>query len=195
MIYRMNPDHLPHFRRLSGDALLPCYTIDVANGLTWTGSQWMVPVEVALENIDTIRLRDMDVPIPVMRVEFQFLFTILHLFREAWFTRSMESGLDVTLAKFGDVARLWIHCGPAIMRAEFSALIRTLGIVRPVLWILEHLDRTFHMTTVASLGLAGMSDEEWLASARAPGGQAIKADGTMRQRLVARDRMKLFHEA
>jgi hypothetical protein len=43
---------------------------------------------------------------PCFRPIYQFLFAVLHLFREAWLQKFVDFGNDVSLIKFGDVIRL-----------------------------------------------------------------------------------------
>ena len=61
-----------------------------------------------------------------------------------------------------------------------------------MMWVLEHLDRTFNMNTVAALGLEGRVSEEWLFSGRASGKNLFRWQGSMRERLYTKNRQTLF---
>ncbi|HFC11230.1 MAG TPA: hypothetical protein ENJ56_00195, partial [Anaerolineae bacterium] len=50
LIFRMNPDHLPVYSRLSNDPIMPYFEVDFANSLTWHGSPYHVPLDLALAN-------------------------------------------------------------------------------------------------------------------------------------------------
>jgi hypothetical protein len=193
MIYQLNPDHVPSFARLINDSVIRCVHVDFANSLTWTGSDFDVPVEIALAEISHQPLPSFpDIQMPCFSPVFQFIFTVLHLFREAWFERWLDWEQDVNLMKFADAARLWRANQEILESKEFVRTLEEFGIIDPVLWVLEHLDRTLHTGIVSALGLEGRVTELWLASARASGGKLRKWKGTMRERLHCKDRRKLF---
>ena len=194
--HRLNPDHLPNFARPSGDPVVRHLYVDFANSLTWTSSPYEVPVEEALAERRLQPIPGVDgVELPCFTPEYQFVFTALHLFREAWFERWMEADQDVNLMKFGDLVRLWERERESLSRPELVELLEGYGIVGPVVWVLEHLDRTLHTSIVAALGLQERVTEEWLTSAYKSGGQLRQWRGTMRQRLHSKDRAALFVEA
>ena len=75
--------------------------------MTWTKSPFDVPVEEALKDPVEQPVPGMPgVNLPCFRPIYQFLFTVLHLFREAWLQKFVDFGNDVGLMKFGDVIRL-----------------------------------------------------------------------------------------
>lgn len=191
--YQLNPDHLPGFVRLTEDPVIPCVYVDFANSLTWARSSFDVPVETALSEVFYQPLPGFpDIHMPCFSPEFQFIFTVLHLFREAWFERWLNKEIDVNLIKFADVVHLWRAHQEIFKSNEFVQTLEEFGIIDPVLWVLEHLDRTLHTGIVSALGLEGRVTEDWLASAYAPGGKLRKWKGTMRERLYCKDRHKLF---
>ncbi|MCA9956121.1 MAG: hypothetical protein KC434_15435, partial [Anaerolineales bacterium] len=75
---------------------------------------------------------------------------------------------------------------------SFAQLLEEFKIVEPMVWVLEHLDRTFNLNTVASLGLEGRVSEEWLCSGRASGKNLFRWQGSMRERLYTKNRQTLF---
>ena len=193
IVHRLNPDHLMLFTVRTDDRVVRNVLVDVANSLTWTNCPFDVPLEHAFAEIRYQPIPGhTDVQLPVFGPNFQFLFTILHLFREAWLEKWIELAKDVNLSKFADVIRLWRTDGHDMMRAGFRKQLVDLEAVQPVLWVLEHLDRTFGMEIVKAIGLEGDTSDDWLFSARASGGALRRWPGTMRQRLHCKDRRKLF---
>lgn len=191
--YRLNPDHLPSHVRLTDDVIIRSIEVDVANSLTWTHSPFQVPIEVALADIIEQPIPGISqVQLPCFIPNFQFIFTILHLFKEAWIEITIDMGKDVTLSKFADVIRLWNAYREVLQTDDFVSTLEEFKIVDPVLWVLEHLDRTLGTEIVASLGLEGRVTEEWLSSAGSKDGKVRFWQGTMRDRLYCKDRRQLF---
>lgn len=191
--YQLNPDHLPVFAKLTEDPVIRCVHVDFANSLTWTRSPFDIPVEIALAEISYQPIPNCpDIEMPHFTPIFQFIFTILHLFREAWFEKWLDWEQDVNLIKFGDVVRLWRNNQKILNSEQFVRVLEEFEIMDPVLWVLEHLDRILSVNIVSTLGLEGQVSEDWLASAYAPGGKLRKWKGTMRERLYCTDRRKLF---
>ncbi|ELS02520.1 hypothetical protein Xen7305DRAFT_00022340 [Xenococcus sp. PCC 7305] len=192
--YRLSPDHLPSHVLLTDNIIIPFIEVDIANSLTWTSCPFQISVELALENIiyQSLLGRD-DVQLPIFSPQFQFIFTILHLFKEAWIEITLEmKGKDVSLSKFSDVVRIWRTYKEQLQTQEFVAILEQWSIEKPVLWVLEHLDRTLQTNIVSDLDFEGRVTEEWLSSASASNGISRQWRGTMRERLFSRDRHKLF---
>ncbi len=183
LLYRLNPDHLPHFSRLNDDLILPCVMVDFANSFTWTHSPWQIPMDRCLAELRQHPIPDRSVELPRLAPQFELLFTILHVFREAWLQQAEGASLEADLARFADVLSCFTAQRDEITRGEFGTLVDEFELRDPVLWVLEHLDRTLGSDVVPSLGLEGVVSEDWLASARAPGGRSLHWRGTMRQRL------------
>jgi hypothetical protein len=183
LLYRLNPDHLPHFSRLNDDLILPCVMVDFANSFTWTHSSWQIPMDRCLAELRQHPIPDRSFELPRLAPPFELLFTILHVFREAWLQQAEGAALEADLARFADVLRCFTTQRRETWRREFVTLVDEFELSEPVLWVLEHLDRTLGTDVVASLGWEGLVSEEWLNSARAPGGRPLRWRGTMRQRL------------
>jgi Uncharacterised nucleotidyltransferase len=191
--YRLNPDHLPSHIRLTDDPIIRSIEVDVANSLTWTHCPFQVPIERALAEIIEQPIPGMaEVQLPCFIPKFQFIFTILHLFKEAWIEMTIDMGKDVTLSKFADVVRLWNAYPDVLQTDDFAIALEELNIIDPILWVLEHLDRTLHTEIVASLGLTGRVTEDWLSSAGSKDGKVRYWRGTMRDRLYCKNRQQLF---
>jgi hypothetical protein len=191
-VYRLSPDHLPHYLRLEPDRG-GTLVVDFANSVTWANSRWQVPMEDVLAERDTVLLLDGRLTAPTLAPPWQFLFTVLHLFRESWFLNSVAAGKDM-LSKFSDVIGLWRTHG-ALLTAEVPAVIRKHGLEQPVAWVLGHTDSVFGTHLVQVLGLGDAARDEWLARGEGPGGRELTWTGTMRERLLCRDRVALFREA
>ena len=192
MRYLLHPDHLPRYARATGGRLIRHVYLDFANSLTWSKSPYQLPVEVALASARLQPVPGVDGgSLPCFSPVFQFVFTALHLFREAWLENWVGLGIDVSLMKFGDVLRLFAHDGD-VLRAELGDTLERHEVVEPVAWVLEHLDRTFGTELIAELGWVGRIDESWLAAAHPARGRERRWTGTMRQRLFNKDRRQLF---
>lgn len=195
MRYLLHPDHLPRQVRLLEEHCVPYVYVDVANSLTWSKSEYQVPVEEALASAVRQPVPGLpDATLPCFGPGYQFLFTVLHLFREAWLVNWMEYGIDVSLMKFGDVIRLFRRHREELTDGSLESLLRRHQVTEPVLWVLEHLDRTFGTDTVAALGLEGEVEDSWLAAAHPDRGRERTWTGDMRQRLHHRERRELFRE-
>lgn len=193
MRYRLSPDHLPTHSHITGDPLTPVIEVDFANSLTWARGRYQVPVDCVLDGIEyvpVVGFPDLDLPCPAP--PHQFLDTILHLFREAWFEWWLGMEQDVDLMKFGDVIRLWEAHRELLAASDFAGLVTELGVTEPVCWVLEHLARTFRVDAVSELGLDGRVGEDYLNSAGASGGATRSWQGTMRDRLRVKNRRDVF---
>ena len=62
--------------------------------------------------------------------------------------------------------RLWRVHGESMRRAGLTNRLEELGLIEPVVWVLEHLDRTFGTSIVREINLQGRVTEEYLTSAR-----------------------------
>ncbi|MCA9940885.1 MAG: nucleotidyltransferase family protein [Anaerolineales bacterium] len=193
--YKLNPDHIPTLSRQTHDPIVRFVKADFANSLTWTGSNIDIPVERALaQTIEYPIPGFSDVTMPFFLPEYQFIFTALHLFREAWKEQRWQSlrGKDVNLSKFADIWRLW-HMYPDELQSDaFVRLLQEFEIVPAILWVLYHADQAWHMNSVATLGLEDQVDMTWLNTASAPGNRVYQWRGTMRERLHCKVRRDLF---
>lgn len=188
-MYRLTRDHLPHFMRLE-DARGGVLVIDVATSVTWDLSSWQVPMEAVLAELDAFTPEGVDVAVPTLRPEWLFLFTVLHLYREAWFVNTVSAGKDM-LYKFGDLLALW-RVWAERLRGSLPPVVAENGLADPVGWVLTHADRLFGGGLAAELGLAGSVSEEVLASGEAPGGRRVRWLGTMSERLLRSDPAATF---
>jgi Uncharacterised nucleotidyltransferase len=193
---RLNPDHLPKLARDIDQLGNRTIQVDVANSLTWTKSPFDVPVEEALEDRIEQPVSGMPgVSLPCFRPIYQFLFTVLHLFREAWLQKFVDLGNDVSLMKFGDVIRLVERDRNELIDGELQRTMDAHKVTHPVAWVLRHLDETFHTRTLELLALEKRGDEELLASQMQSSGYVGAWGQSMRERLHSKSRSSLRQAA
>ena len=189
---RLNPDHLPKLARAIDQPGTRTILVDVANSLTWTRSPFDVPVEEALEDPVEQPIPGMPgVGVPCFRPLYQFLFTVFHLFREAWLQKFVEFGNDVSLMKFGDVIRLLDRNRNELTDGELLRTMEAHSVTHAVAWVLRHLDKTFHTRTLELLALERHGDEELLAAQMRFSGYVGAWGQSMRERLQSKTRGSL----
>ncbi|MYV89336.1 nucleotidyltransferase family protein [Streptomyces sp. SID1034] len=179
-MYQMSPDHWPHFHRLTGDLGVPDVAVDVANSLTWHGSEWQVPMDSVMEGVVPIAVTD-EVTLPTLSPVHTFLFLCLHVFREGWTVRTARRK-DVSLAQFIDILRHWTRQPPRV-RAAIAAAVTEYGLHAPITWVVAHTDALFGSHLVEELELAEHAGPEWLSSAGGGPGQRFVWSGDIRERL------------
>ena len=193
---RLNRDHLPKLAREIDQPGTRIINIDIANSLTWTKSPFDVPVEEALENPVEQPVPNMPgVSIPCFRPVYQFLFTVLHLFREAWLQKFVDFGTDVGLMKFGDVIRLIDRDRNELTDGELLRIMQTHRVTDAVAWVLRHMDETFQTRTLELLALEKYGDEKLLASQMQSSAYVGAWGQSMRERLQSKARGSLMVQA
>ena len=186
---RLNRDHLPKLAREINQLGIRIINVDIANSLTWTKSPFDVPVEEALKEPVEITVPGLSgVSLPCFRPTYQFLFTVLHLFREAWLQKFVDFGTDVGLMKFGDVVRLIDHNRDELTDGELLRIMESHNVIDPVAWVLRHLDETFQTRTVELLALEKYGDEKLLASQMQSSAYVRAGGQSMRERLQSKTR-------
>jgi hypothetical protein len=189
---RLNPDHLPKLARAIDEPGTRTIQVDVANSLTWTRSPFDVPVEEALKApVEQPVPGIPGVVVPCFRPIYQFLFTVLHLFREAWLQKFVDFGNDVSLMKFGDVIRLIDRNRDTLTDGKLLRTMEAHSVTDAVAWVLGHLDETFHTRTLELLALEKHGDEELLASQMQSSGYVRAWGQSMRERLQSKTRGSL----
>jgi hypothetical protein len=189
---RLNRDHLPKLAREIDQPGTRTIQVDIANSLTWTKSPFDVPVEEALENPVEQPVPGMPgVGIPCFRPKYQFLFTVLHLFREAWLQKFVDFGTDVSLMKFGDVIRLIDRDRNELTDGELLRTMEAHNVTNAVAWVLRHLDETLHTPSLELLALEKHGDEELLSSQMQSSAYVRAWGQSMRERLQSKTRGSL----
>ncbi len=192
--YKLNRDHLPEFVFMTGDETTPFQIVDFATSLTWTRSEFVIPIEEALKESTVFSLNsEPPVQVPCFQDGIHFIFTMLHLYREAWFEHWLKTENDVTLMKFSDLVRLWQRIEKSNAGIKLvESYVRRFNIIQPAAWVLGHLDQTLGMDTSGSLGIGEYATEEWLHSASSREGKRCRWSGSMRDRLRLKRRGTLF---
>ena len=186
---RLNRDHLPKLAREIDQPGTRKINIDIANSLTWTKSPFDVPVEEALADAVEQPVAGMlGVSLPCFRPTYQFLFTVLHLFREAWLQKFVDFGTDVGLMKFGDVIRLIDQNHDELTNGDLLQITETHNVIHPIAWVLRHLDETFQTRTQELFALEKYGDEELLASEMQSSAYVRASGQSMRERLQSKTR-------
>jgi hypothetical protein len=186
---RLNRDHLPKLAREIDHPGIRKINVDIANSLTWTKSPFDVPVEEALENPVEQPVPGMpEVTMPCFRPTYQFLFTVLHLFREAWLQKFVEFGTDVGLMKFGDVLRLIGRNQKDLTDGQLIRIMQTHCVTDAVAWVLRRMDETFQTGTLELLSLEQHADEQSLTAQMQSSAYVRASDQSMRERLQSKTR-------
>ncbi|WP_433272773.1 nucleotidyltransferase family protein [Actinosynnema sp. CS-041913] len=183
-MFRLYPDHLPHFVRPAVGCAFPYHTVDVCFDITWYGAAWRIPMREVLAEVRQVAVPvggEEVVTLPVLTAPYDFIFTATHLFREGWFARTIALK-NLRLGQFADLWRLWHRLEPT-EAAELVRLIDGHGIAPPIAWACHHVDRIFGGDLVAGLGLGDFCDEDWLHSAGAVDGTSLSWTGDMRERI------------
>jgi hypothetical protein len=189
---RLNRDHLPKLAREIDQPGTRKINVDIANSLTWTKSPFDVPVEEALQERVEQPVPGMPgVSIPCFRPVYQFLFTVLHLFREAWLQKFVDFGTDVGLMKFGDVIRLIDRNRDGLIDGEVMRIMQAHSVTDAVAWVLRRLDETFQTRTVELLSLDKYGDEKLLAGQMHSSAYVRAWGQSMRERLQSKSRGSL----
>lgn len=192
---RLNQDHLPKLARTVAEPGIRTIQIDVANSLTWTKSPFDVPVEEALEDRVEQPVPGMPgVTLPCFRPIYQFLFTVLHLFREAWLQKFVDFGNDVGLMKFGDVIRLIDQNRKELTDGKLLQIMEAHQVTHAIAWVLGNTDETFHTNTLELLALEKRGDEQLLANQMHSKGYVSALSQSMRERLQSKARGSLRPE-
>lgn len=192
---RLNQDHLPKLARTVDEPGIRTIQVDVANSLTWTKSPFDVPVEEALEDRVEQPVPGMPgVTLPCFRPIYQFLFTVLHLFREAWLQKFVDFGNDVGLMKFGDVIRLIDQNPKELTDGKLLEIMEAHNVGHAVAWVLGNMDETFHTRTLKLLALEKHGDEELLANQMHSRSYVSGLGESMRERLQSKARGSLRSE-
>lgn len=185
----LNRDHLPKLARAIDQPGNRIVQVDVANSLTWTKSPFDVPVGEAIK--DPVEQSVPGIPgvtLPCFRPIYQFLFTALHLFREAWLQKFVDFGNDVGLMKFGDVIRLIDRDRDELTDGELLRTMESNNVTDAVAWVLRRMDETFRTRTLELLALEQHGDEQLLAAKMQAGGYVRASGQSMRERLQSKAR-------
>ncbi|WP_168801689.1 nucleotidyltransferase family protein [Glycomyces buryatensis] len=164
--YRVYPDHLPHYYRENGLAVPRYFCVDFAFTLTWYSSPWSIPTATVLSARRPVLVRapGLERELPALSSVHDFLFLVLHLFRESWFATTALAA-DVRLGQFADVWRGW-RALSSEERSEFAKCLAENDLQVPVAWVAHHVDATLGSDMLDGLDLREFAVEEWTTSGR-----------------------------
>jgi hypothetical protein len=195
--YKLSPDHLAPYCMLIDDPVVPFVYLDFACSFTWARSPYEINIEKALEHREevTVDHGDFKIAIPKFDTAHEFIFAVLHLFREAWFDRWVNMEQDVNLMKFFDIVQLFYKNRDYFGSSAFQNILNNYTIHKPLWWVMEHMDRTFATDAVTVIKLESYQDEEFLFSAQGASSDDLKRwYGSMRDRLYNLDRTACFQD-
>ena len=186
LAYALSPDHLPHAWVPRSDPVVPYVAVDTAYSVTWANCPWQVDMTLVLDRCESLRT----VPgplggpvgdLPMLEPAWLWLFTVLHLFREAWVVRGVRDN-ETSLTQFRDVALIWQHLDE-VARVRVRKLIDLTELDYPALWVAHHTDAV--LGTQIGTELAGGSsqgDVPWNTALNTRH-EVMVWDGDMDQRL------------
>lgn len=191
ILYQLAPDHLPHFSRATNRDAAPAVVVDFSHDILWHAN----PFGLSLDSCFDRGIRDIRVDegfMPAFTIEVQFLWTVLHLFRDAWLMTTPHFEKDVSLSKFRDVLHYWVAY-ESLRGPEFRDLVERGRVEGPVSWVLWHADSVFGTRMLAELGLPRSASKLFLNSASLDAGRTIvNWSGSMAERLRSNNRRALF---
>lgn len=104
-----------------------------------------------------------DGSLPTLSSPHEFLFLVLHFFREAWF-----SGSSIRLSQIADIVRSWDRLETS-ERTEMRTYIAETRVQPPVAWVAAHVDDMFGTGIVDTLNLSGFTPKAWTTSVTTQG--------------------------
>lgn len=189
---------------ISESSKLPEYVIRVKNELvnyvsagyvlsfTWNNCPYDISVESALKHstLHTVKIDNKEYQLPSLDNSYHFLYIILHLYKHAMVSHLSKNRNDVNLVKFMDVYNFWKKYSKELKKT-LPQIISENHVEAPISWTLYHTDYLFGSTMLKDLKLSVPSDK-YLYSTLDEKGNKIFWKGDMRDRLFAKDRLKLL---
>lgn len=192
--YSMTAGFAPEFVIQIPDPVIKSMYVDMTSSLTWFNSSFKISTEAALK--ERVRL---DIPghegiaMPCLNLEYQIIYTALHLFKEAWVEMyGIKDGNDVTLSKFMDILYLLTCKKDRVKNGPLKSIVTKNDITQPILWVFKHTERVFGVSLCEELGFVEPISESWLSSWQTGSFKTSYWKGTMRERLQKKNREALF---
>lgn len=168
LIYTLNPDHLVPHVALIKEGICEFVDIDFSNSMTWHGGEYNIPMDDVLKVIEKIPVysQGKTYVIPKLSINFEFIFLIMHLFREAWFyKRSSQLENDVNIMKFFDIYQYLKQHINKLMSHKFEEIVRKYNVEKPVVWTIAQTDKIFQSEFLKDFSFTFTPDESFLNSA------------------------------
>lgn len=189
---------------ISESSKLPEYVIRVKNKIikyvsagyvlsfTWNNCPYDISVKNALmhSTLHKIKIDGKEYQLPSLDNSYHFLYIILHLYKHAMVSHLSKKRNDVNLVKFMDVYNFWKKYNKEL-KQTLPQIISENHVEDPICWTLYHTDYLFGSTMLKDLKLS-VPSEEYLHSTLDEKGNKIFWKGDMRDRLFAKDRLKLL---
>lgn len=197
--YVLSPDHLPHVVRLNSNPVCPAFAVDCAMSFTWANCEWQVDLSPALgslipikaaEKHGTISCPQLQTLLPSLDYGYTWLFTVLHLFREAWVHRTAIE-YHPTLGQFRDVARLWARYSGAIAPLV-ARILEEDDVAFPVAWVCMHTDALLGTDIARSLNVSSLLSPNDLNTVLGADGQLLYWAGSIRERMRRGEAVQCF---
>lgn len=185
--YVITGNKIPNHFLVLNDHILPCVYTGFDMSLGWTGFPYEVDVEKALNHTSEIQIPGGIVPICTFDCSYHYMYIILHLIKHAWSEYLQVTENDCNLSQFCDVIWYWNAYKDNLIN-NFVNVIRENNVVKPIVWVLAHTDRTFNTTIVHELGLDREVDEDWLHVTINKTGKTRKLAVSMRKKLFFIDK-------
>lgn len=191
--YKLYPDHLLPRTVVTNDPLMKFLNIDFACSFTWYKGEYDVNLNEAFAKLHMQQIPGTSTLLPVLQEDYAFIFTILHLFREAWFFEKWNKlEQDVNLMKFADVILVYKTFFPEGNLDSLREKIEMYKITEPFFWVCKHLDKTFNLSITEALQLKSSKDDSFLNSAYLNSNEVMHWKGSMKERLFRKEKGKLF---
>ena len=189
--YVITGNKIPNHFIVLHEGILPCVYTGFDMSLGWTGFPYEVDVETALSHTSTFSFMGDDVPISCFDCCYHYMYVILHLIKHAWSEYLQLTENDCNLSQFCDVIRYWERY-QSELKSDFNRVVQEHDVLQPVLWVLEHTDRTFGTKIVEELSLKDKVDEEWLQTTVSKTGHKRLLRVSMREKLRLSDKNQVY---
>lgn len=188
--HTLYPDHIPRLNRDYSNEYVRWVAVDFSLDIAWHGAP--IPdtrLKIVTDAVEEDNLLKSGVR--TLENSLHFIDSCLHLFRDAYFEKFVERGIDVQLGKFLDCALIWRSLVDE-QRQLVASVLRSHDLSGPVAWVCYHLDAIYELDTFTRLGIDdGLTDfppDSWQKRS----GELGRWSGTMVDRLFSKDRSSLF---
>jgi len=191
--FLMAKDKIPeHVIEIDND-IIKYVSVGFVTSFTWSGCEYDVDVHDAFLKNKELSIDDSKEEISALDTTHHFIYIILHLYKHAMVEFLSRWNNDVNLVKFGDVYRYFNKYEDIILK-ELPELMIKYNIEKPIFWTLYHTDSIFGSNMIEKLKGDEFikNNKEYLNSAKDEKGNTRYFKGTMMERLVSKNRQKLF---
>jgi hypothetical protein len=186
LVHALSPDHLPDAWVTRDDPVAPAVAVDTAYSVTWAACPWQVDMSAVLATLGSVATTPGSGSgpvrvLPTLDLPWLWIFTLLHLFREAWVLRGVRDN-STSLTQFRDVALLWECLNDADQRRVCDIVADT-TLWYPVSWVSHHTDAVLGTRIGEALQTTGTVDPAFWNTAFSIHKEVLAWPGTMEERL------------